>query len=134
MHINFRKLKKLVTNQDGGVAVEFAIVSGLLITIGLGVLEFGRALQVRNELAYAADYGTRNVLMNSTVDQDAVEAAIRSHFNGYNKDDLTVVLGTETVDGIPFRTLVLTYPVHVFIPGFNKTMTLSVSRRAPEVS
>jgi Flp pilus assembly protein TadG len=133
MKSNKKIARRLFCDQDGAVALEFAIVSVVFIVMSLGVLEFGRALQVRNELTFAADFGAREVLMNADADDTTVAAAIREKFSGYNKDDLTVTIGTETVDGIDFRTLDLSYPLEIFIPGVTRSVLLTASRRTPEV-
>ena len=120
-------------DENGGVAVEFAITATAFIVLVLGVIEFGRALQVRNELSYALDYGARHVLMDPTADATAVTAAIREKFAGPNADDLTVTLGTTTIDGIAYRTFDLSYPMTISVPFVDGALTLTVTRRTPEI-
>src|SRR5688500_18536323 len=97
--------------EKGGAAIEFAIVSLAVILLGLGTLEFGRALQMRNELSFAADVGVREVLRDDGISDDALKAKVRAAFRSPNPDLLAVTVGTETVDGVQFRTLAVTYPV-----------------------
>lgn len=116
--------------EDGAVAIEFAIVASVFIFVCLGTIEFGRALYVRNELSFAADIASREILKDSAATKSTVESAARSAFRG-NGDQLTVQLVTENVDGVEFRTLRLIYPFTMLIPQFGNTFTFNVSRRTP---
>ena len=53
-------------SEHGGVAIEFAIISMLVVSVSLGAVEFGRALQLRNELSSLADRATREILMDAS--------------------------------------------------------------------
>ena len=46
----------------GATALEFAIVAAVFVTVSIGIIEFGRALMVRNEMAYAIDRGYGSTL------------------------------------------------------------------------
>src|SRR5687768_7353314 len=118
--------------EKGGAAIEFALVSLAVIMLGLGTLEFGRALQMRNELSFAADVGVREVLRDDTISETALKAKVRSAFRAPNPDLLTITVGNETIDGLQFRTLALTYPVTLLVPVISHdAMMLNVERRAP---
>ena len=117
--------------QKGGVAIEFAFVSMGLIMLGLGTLEFGRALQMHNELSFAADVGVREFLRDDSISNDTLEAKVRAAFDTSHPDLLAVTVGTETVDGVEFRTLALTYPVTLIVPVISNDIVLNVERRAP---
>ena len=47
----------------GSTAVEFALICLPFVGVALGILEFGRALYVRNNLSFAADRAARMVLI-----------------------------------------------------------------------
>lgn len=118
--------------QAGSTAVEFAIVSLVLMLVVLGTIEFGRGLNVRNQLSQAADYGARTILTNSQISDSALTTAVKSAFNAGAGTALTVVVNAETVDGVQFRTIALSYPFTPLIPGLaSGTLNLNVARRTP---
>ena len=113
------------------MAIEFAIISSLFILGCIATLEFGRALHVRGEISYAADVAERVILMDPEVPNSAVQSAVRSAFRG-NANLMTIELGEETVDGVKFRTLVVSYPFSLLVPFLStKEVGLSVDRRTP---
>src|SRR5687767_15822938 len=102
--------------EEGGAAIEFAFVSMAVILLGLGTLEFGRALHMQNELSFAVDVGVREVLRDDSISDDALKAKVRAAFDAPHPDLLAITVGTETLDGVQFRTLALTYPVTLLVP------------------
>lgn len=127
----FRRLRFC---QAGSTAVEFAIISLVLMLVVLGVIEFGRGLNMRNQLSQAADYGARQILTNKAITDSALETSVRSAFIAGSSGSLTVTIGTETVNGIQFRTITLGYPFTPLVSGLaNGTINLSVARRTPVV-
>jgi Flp pilus assembly protein TadG len=104
----------------------------MLVTFG--VIEFGRGLNVRNQLSLAADYGARKILIDTQISDGSIESEIRSAFAAPAPTLLQVTLGTETVDGLQFRTVTLSYPFTLLIPGvLSKAIDLRVARRAPVI-
>jgi Flp pilus assembly protein TadG len=127
-------LRSLRRCEAGAAAVEFAIISLVMILVSLGVIEFGRGLYMRNQLSYAVDLGARKVLISSSISDADLESALRSGFTAGDPDLLQVTIGTETVDGVIFRTVAASYPFTPLVPAiYSDTITLSVDRRVPVV-
>ena len=119
-------------SEDGAAAIEFALVSMIFILLCLGVLEFGRALQMRNQLSFAADFAARQILTDSDVADRVVEAQVRAKLQIGNPELLDVTFGEQEVDGVNFKIVTLDYPFTLFLPGFSTdTIGLSVNRRVP---
>lgn len=119
---------------SGAAALEFAIVSLFLVLISIGVIDFGRALYVRNDMSYAADLGAREVLIAEAVSAGTLESTVRTAFTGPDPDLLEVTIDTETIAGLTYWNLTLTYPLALKLPGFTDSpLTLSVTRRIPTV-
>ncbi|TIS55699.1 TadE/TadG family type IV pilus assembly protein [Mesorhizobium sp.] len=117
--------------QSGTTAIEFATICLPLLLLTLGIVEFGRALNTRNDLSFAADFAARKVLIGES-SVSILETAVRAAFTGGEPELLQVSVGTETVDGIEFRTLAIRYPFTLLIPGLHDgRIGLSVSRRIP---
>lgn len=127
----FRSFKEC---QAGSAAVEFAIVIVVFVAAALGIVEFGRGLNIRNQLALAADKGARLILMNKSISDAALETSVRAALITGPGNLLTVTIGTETVGGASFRTITLVYPFVPSLAGiFDGTINLTVSRRTPIV-
>ena len=121
-------------SEAGSTAVEFAIISLVLILVALGTVEFGRGLNIRNQLSQAADYGARQILTNSQISDTTLETTVRSAFNAGAGNALTVTIGTEAVNGVQFRTITLSYPFTPLIPGLSSgTINLNLARRTPVI-
>jgi len=119
------------TRQEGTAAIEFAIVGSAMILVSIGIVEFGRGLLVRNEIAHLADVGSRAILIDPAVSDATLLVQMRKGFSG---DDALLGVSTapETVDGIKYRTVSVTYPLNLLVPGLTKEpITLSVLRRVP---
>lgn len=130
-----RRLKALLAKfrrgESGASAVEFSIVATVFIVASMGVIEWGRTFQVRNEMAFAADKGARALMINSATatNQDIIDE-VKNAFEGYDSTALNVVVTDETLNGVDYRRIELDYPMSIFIPGFTNTLTLKVTRRA----
>lgn len=121
---------KMCRATSGATAVEFAIICVPLVLLCLGTVELGRALNVRNDLAFAADAGARTVLIGQD-EEGAVEQAIRAAFIGSDQH-LVVTIGSEIINQREFRTVDLDYPLTFMLPGLGgRTVALSLSRRVP---
>lgn len=87
------------TNRRGAVAVEFAIVAPILLAIVFGMIEMGRAFEMRNLLEVAAREGARFASMDregmlepdeSANDKLISDVKTMLASNGIPKDDITV--------------------------------------------
>lgn len=118
--------------ERGAVAVEFSIVGLVLILAVLGTIEFGRGLNVRNQLSQAVDYGVRRLLVDKTISNSALESSIRDAFQAGPNAQLVVTIEAETLNGVPCRTIVLNYPFNLLLPGLSGTpINFSLARRIP---
>ena len=129
-----RLFKRFARNEDGGPAIEFAIVPPVFVSVCLGVISLGYAFQVRNQMAHAADSGISQVLMDPAITDQDLETAIKNAFPEPDPDNLTVALTETTIDGIEYRSIALSYPfTRIVIPGLSYNMTLALSRRTPKI-
>jgi Flp pilus assembly pilin Flp len=122
--------RRFARNQRGAAAIEFAIICLPLILLAVGVIELGRAFNIRSNMAYAADVGTRRMLVDSATPDTELKALVRDAFTGGPPDDLGIDLGTALVGERTVRTLRLTYPLSLSIPGISDSViTLDLERR-----
>ncbi|MEB3419100.1 TadE/TadG family type IV pilus assembly protein [Salipiger marinus] len=126
------RLTKLWRSESGAAAVEFALVGLIAISLLLAILEFGRGFYMRSAISYAADVAARTILMNQAVTEDAVKATIRDAITFGTSEDLEVDLDREEVDGVAYMTMLIRYPLTLFIPTLTDGgIMLTVSRRIP---
>lgn len=125
-------LSRLRKSDHGTASVEFALVGLIAITMFLGLIEFGRGLYMRTEMSFAMDMAERKILINpATADAD-VEAVIRQAISYDIPASLQITFGTRTVNGQPFRTILIRYPVTLLIPGLaNASVMLNLDRLVP---
>jgi Flp pilus assembly protein TadG len=127
--------REILADEDGATAVEFAIVAAVFIGLCMAILQFGWALQIRNEMAQAADRAVRHVMLNPDSTDEEFEAQAQAALPGYNPERLQVTAGSSTVNSTEFRTLMLNYELPVSIPLLPRdAVTLTVSRRTPDLS
>jgi Flp pilus assembly pilin Flp len=75
--------RDLRRDEAGASAVEFAIVGSILIAMLLAVLQLGWALQIRSEMARAADQAVRQVMLDPDTDDEEFEAEVAKALSGY---------------------------------------------------
>jgi Flp pilus assembly protein TadG len=108
-----------------------------MILVSLGIIEFGRAYQVRTELTFLADRAARLILNDWDVTDASVRNAVKADFVG-DRDSLTVTFtrDSETYsDGskVVYRNIEVSYPFILLIPQLSTSaITLTARERVPE--
>ena len=127
-----RRLLKCLRCQCGAAAVEFSIISVVLVGLLIAIVDFGRTLYVKNQLSFLADQAARSVLVNPSITDTALETALRDDFTSGDVQDLTVTITAETIAGVDFKVISIDYPITLFIPNLaSSTLDLNVTRRMP---
>lgn len=122
----------MLADEEGTAAIEFAVVGSLFAVLALAVLQFGWALQVRNQLALVADEAARTVMIDPDRTDTALKADVQAKLSRYDSDRLSVTTGEETVGSMTIRKLRISYAFELAIPGVpSDVLGLSVSRRIP---
>lgn len=112
---------------SGAAAVEFAVVSLVLIVLFLTAFELGRAFHVLNGMAYAVDFGMRKILLDPLIASGDIESEVRARFHSGD----AALLVVQTTSGASERTITATYPLSFWTPLGEAHRNLSVSRTAP---
>jgi Flp pilus assembly protein TadG len=68
--------RRLLRDERGASAVEFALIVPLLIALVVGIVEFGHAFQVQGQLSAAAREGVRTMALQN--DPAAARTAVRN--------------------------------------------------------
>jgi Flp pilus assembly protein TadG len=123
--------RRFLTDDEGASAVEFSIVGSIFVALCVAILQLGWALQIRNQIAHAADAAVRSTIIDPDASDSALKSTVYSILAEYDPERLHVETGETTVDAISFRTLTISYDVSLAIPFVpTKVAALSVTRRA----
>ena len=110
--LNDRANRSAIRKRTGAVAVEFAIVAPVLLTILFGMIQYGRAFEMQNQLQVAAREGARFASMDHTGmlgnGQTSNQKLIQDVQNflatyGIAKEDLTVTVKDHTNPSADFN-------------------------------
>lgn len=125
-------LRRFAADDRGAAAIEFALVSIPLITLTVGMVDFGRTLYTRNGIAHAADIGARSILLDNSASATLVETTVRDAFIAGDGAGLAVTLGTTTESGVTFRTIRIEKEISLLTPFIaTNGLTLRHDRRVP---
>jgi Flp pilus assembly protein TadG len=136
-------MNRMRRHQSGLAAVEFAIVAALLLTLLLGVIEFGRALFISNALTESTRRGARMAAVCPVGDIRPAQVAIFANAGGASRiaPDLTTsnvtvsylnASGTVIANPAAAANFVLIRYVRVQITGY--TMQLMIPFIMPSIS
>lgn len=74
--------RRLRTGTDGAALVEFAVVSPVLFTLLLALVDVGRMYYVRQSLEFATQEGARYYMLNPTAASSAVTTFLQGKMAG----------------------------------------------------
>ena len=114
---------------SGAAAIEFAVIASVLIFVCLGVIELGRGLHVRSEMAFVADLAARKVLITPDVSDADLQVLANEAFTGPRPQDLDLTAPVD--EGGAWRTVTVQYSFSFLIPSIAETFDITVSRRVP---
>lgn len=117
----------------GAAAVEFALVVPILLTLVIGIMEFGRAYNIQTTLSNAARDGVRVMALQNDVAAAKSAATGAAIGLGIPESDIEVTpLNCAPEDSTPTATVTVTYPFELlsgFLPLDDFTLTGTGSMR-----
>lgn len=129
-----RQLRHLARHECGATAIEFALISMILISVSIGTIEVGRALMLYNALAHGADRAARLLMIHPTDTNEKLRErwlAERARFSIGIPESLFPEFGSVT--GV-YRPVTLSYKFKPMLKGSAFTsdgITISATRRVP---
>lgn len=124
-----RPVTRLVACASGAAAVEFAMISWVLLMALLGVMEAGRAMWVVHTLQRATEDGARLAFTGAT---DAeIEAKVTEGLADLDEDSLSKSIAPETVDGVSYKTITASFAFKPIIPLIPIDATITRRSRVP---
>lgn len=120
---NWRRARQLTRDSRGTAIVEFAIIFPLLAILLFGVIDFGRAFFLRNNLVAASREGARAGAVLDNACNGAATTTIRSKvrayvtsFGGATLTDAQIVVTTPGACGAGATNVVVTINGYAFTP------------------
>lgn len=109
----------------GAAAVEFALVLPLLVTIVIGIMEFGRAYNVQATMTAAARQGAR--IMALQHDTSTATTAVQSTASPYTVTaaQISATGCTGTLTATSTATVTVSYPLTLLTTFFGTTITIT---------
>ncbi|MGE0408175.1 MAG: TadE/TadG family type IV pilus assembly protein [Amphiplicatus sp.] len=129
-------IRRALSDRRGAAALEFAIVCPLIFASVLGALESGRALYESNRLNAASAAGLRALEIAGPGNDSAIVNAVEARFSAPERDRLDVAVTDQTVDGVSFKKIELTYEFK-FLINFGPHadgLTFTATRFAPAIA
>ena len=131
--IGFLQKQTMKTKQQGMVAVEFALITIILVTLMFGVIEMSRALYYWNTATEATRLGARLAVV---CDQDAsaIKTKMQAMLSVLETDKINVTYSpagcdsnscrsiTVSINGFNFKTIVSLLPLNIPMPSFSTTL------------
>ncbi|HLO77311.1 MAG TPA: TadE/TadG family type IV pilus assembly protein [Magnetospirillum sp.] len=81
----------------GAMAVEFALLLPVLLLMLTGILEFGRAMWIRQDMQFAVEEAARYALANDTASVTAISAKVSARLGAVGPAGVPMTV-TTTVD------------------------------------
>lgn len=109
--------------------MEFAILAPVFVLLLIGLLEFGRALHLRNALNDAADRAQRMVLIDREVALDSIRASVVQAFRGAQVAGPFLSEAAIETDGVFYRRISITIETSVLLPApLGRSLTMNEER------
>jgi Flp pilus assembly protein TadG len=86
-------------NDEGAAAVEFALVTPLLLLFLLGIVEFGRAWNAYHVVTNAASVGARLAAVGQGVSADSIRNVVKTNLSAASLDPAAATITVEGLTG-----------------------------------
>jgi Flp pilus assembly protein TadG len=130
-----KALRKLVRDQRGSSAVEFAVVGNVFLMVILAVCYLGIMLWHESHLNWAVDAASRLAAVDSTTTQTAIATAVNNYLTSVGMDTASVSYSVATVSGVKVGTINATLIETLTVPLFSTVhLTYTASAKIPQPS
>lgn len=125
-----KALFRFLAGRRGATAIEFAFLALPFVILLLGLIEFGRALHIRNGLDNAADRAQRQIIIDAAATSTSLTTSARDTFLAGDPAKLEVLLSEGASGDTAYRMLQLSYTMTLLIPiPLGGQVVLSTSRK-----
>ncbi len=125
--------QRLARSDHGAVAIEFAMVIGLLIMLVLGILQVGLAIFERSSMERTLAKEIRRAQIEAGVSDQTLGDRLSERLTRVSDGTVAVSFEALELDGhdLPYRRVIVTFPYRLQIPPLT---TLRITMRAEGIA
>jgi len=129
----FGRLQQARRDDGGATAVEFALVSPVLILFLVGTFEVAWAMHCAASVRWALEKNARVLMLDPTKTADQIKSAMVTQLNGLvDTSKLSVTLSNDTSSGTSMLKAESTFNVPIAIPFMDpQTLAFHASTEVP---
>ena len=133
--MSVRLRSRFIQDTRGVTAIEFGVAFPVFIMMILGTLEFGRALETRNQMSHALSQAVRVVNLDANQTPAAIATLMAAYLDDFDADDLNITTSNTTISDIDYMQISVNFPFEVTIPFSTASeLTLNVQTRTAILS
>ena len=130
------QVQRLLANDGGIAAVEFAMVLPIFIAIVFGIFQIGWAQHKLSTIRFAMERASRGLMIDPNLTEAELRTAVTSRLSSTADPNVTITLNIVEGDGGSVARLTGAYTSQIGVPGvatFPLQWTTTVSTALPEV-
>lgn len=131
--LNTRSLRRFGRNTDGAMAVEFAMILPIFLTMLFGTLEIGNVLYAKSTLQQGIETAGRYAMVHIDASVSEIQAEAISAVSHLGSLQPVFVVEQTSVNGITYSIISVSAQYSVITPLFSgQTIDLSSSMSVPQ--
>lgn len=121
--------------EDGAMAIEFAMIAPVLLTLLFGIMEFGHAMFVTSSIENAVTTASRQAMIDENITPTELSAAVKSELKklGIGDGQISVRVTFENDVDIQFANIQTSFQHELIMPLVSgMAINLNSTRRVPQ--
>lgn len=114
--LSLRRRRNFAADNGGAAAVEFAFVFPVFLAMVMTIFQFGWAQHKLSSIRFAMEKASRDLLLDNTLSEAALQTKVRGYLNGLADQSVTVTKASATTSGVTVVTLTGTYTTNIGVP------------------
>lgn len=119
-----RKLKRLLRNDGGASALEFALVLPVFAAMMFGTIQMGIAFYYAGSVQYALERTARLTMVEQDMSSGQVQTAFDNELSTFTNENIIVNYAVDDSGDVPIAQFTAAY-VHEFIIPFVPTFSIT---------
>jgi TadE-like protein len=115
-------------SEDGGIAIEFALIAPALFALILGIVQVGMAIFSGSTVQYVVERVARTAIIDDTVTESDLQTMVNDELADFSDNiKATITYSVDSSGTVPIAHIQTTYvyPVQIpFVPSFDTHFTV----------